>query len=249
MHTYLYDGSFDGLLTAYFYAYKDQNVYTICRQQNYLPDLLSQPQTIATEPEKADRIYRSVLHNLSEKTLRNLYLLYLSEVSECDLLGLHYLRLCFAHGAAVNLAKQQPVIRQVDDTRCKVLKELEHMKGFLRFQQIRPLVFYARFAPDHNQLPLLLPHLQRRFSDQRFIVHDEKRNCALLYNLHHSTIIPFTTEDAAQLLQNCQDDTIDLFRQYFQAINIPERANPRLQAQYMPHRYRAYMKETQPPES
>ena len=35
-------------------------------------------------------------------------------------------------------------------------------------------------------------------------------------------------------------------RQYFQSINIPERANPRLQAQYMPHRYRQYMQETQP---
>ncbi len=245
MRTYLYDGSFDGLLTAYFYAYKDPDVYTVCRQQNYQPDLLSQSRNIVTEPDKADRIYRSVWQNLSEQTLHNLYLLYLSELSDCDLLGLRYLRLCFINGANINLAKQHPVIRQVDDYRHKVYKELEHMKGFLRFQQIAPLTFYACFAPDHNQLPLLLPHLQRRFSDQKMLVHDEKRSCALIYNLHHSTIVPFTADDAARLLQNSQDDTIELFRQYFQSINIPERVNPRLQAQYMPHRYRSYMGETQ----
>ena len=241
----LYDGSFDGLLTAYFYAYKDPDVYTVCRQQNYQPDLLSQSRNIVTEPDKADRIYRSVRQNLSEQTLHNLYLIYLCELSDCDLLGLRYLRLCFINGASINLAKQHPVIRQVDDYRHKVYKELEHMKGFLRFQQIAPLTFYACFAPDHNQLPLLLPHLQRRFSDQKMLVHDEKRSCALIYNLHHSTIVPFTADDAARLLQNSQDDTIELFRQYFQSINIPERANPRLQAQYMPHRYRSYMGETQ----
>ncbi len=245
MRTYLYDGSFDGLLTAYFYAYKDPNVYTVCRQQNYQPDLLSQSRNIVTEPDKADRIYRSVRQNLSEQTLHNLYLLYLCELPDCDLLGLRYLRLCFVNGANINLAKQHPVIRQVDDYRHKVYKELEHMKGFLRFQQIAPLTFYACFAPDHNQLPLLLPHLQRRFSDQKMLVHDEKRSCALIYNLHHSTIVPFTADDAARLLQNSQDDTIELFRQCFQSINIPERANPRLQAQYMPHRYRSYMGETQ----
>lgn len=246
MHTYLYDGSFDGLLTAYFYAYKDPDVYTVCPQQHYQPDLLSQPRSITTEPDKADRIYRSVRQNLSEQTLHNLYLLYLSELPDCDLLGLRYLRLCFVNGAKINLAKHHPVIRQVEDYRHKVHVELEHMKGFLRFQQIAPLIFYAQFAPDHNQLPLLLPHLRRRFSDQKMIVHDKKRHCALIHNLPHSTIMPLTDEDAAQLLQNSQDDTIDLFRQYFQSINIPERANPRLQAQYMPHRYRTYMDETQP---
>ena len=77
------------------------------------------------------------------------------------------------------------------------------------------------------------------------IVHDEKRNCAMLYNLEHSIIIPFTKEQATQLLQNRQDDTIHLFRQYFQTINIPERENLRQQAAFMPHRYRKYMPETQ----
>ncbi len=245
MRLYLYDGTFDGLLTAYFYAYKDQDIYDISRQDSYQVDLLSQPRSIATEVDKAARIYRSVCQKLSADTMRNLYLLYLSELPHCDLLGLRYLRLCFANGTQINRAKQHPIIRQVEDYRHKVMTEYDHMKGFLRFQQIDQQVYFGHFAPDHNQLPLLLPHLEKRFSDQKLIVYDEKRSCALLYDLQRSVIVPFSQADAAQLLQDKQDDTIDLFRQYFQSITIAERANPRLQAQYMPHRYRKYMPETQ----
>lgn len=245
MNTYLYDGSFDGLLTVYFYAWKDVDIYSITRETAYTPDLLSQPVYIAAQPDKAQRIMRSVQQNLSAYTMKNLYLLYLSELPECDLLGLTYLRLCFSKGDGINRAKQHPVIRQVDAIHRKVMHEYDHMKGFLRFQKINDQIFFARFAPDHNQLPLLMHHLTERFSDQKMVVHDEKRNCAMLYNLQERVIVPFTREEAAQLLEDCQDDTIDLFRLYFQTINIPERENLRQQASYMPHRYRKYMPETE----
>ncbi|MBR4944562.1 MAG: TIGR03915 family putative DNA repair protein [Peptococcaceae bacterium] len=244
MHTYLYDGSFDGLLTAYFYAYKDSSVQNICRETDWQPDLLSQPVPVSMEPDKARRVLDSVQKKLSSYTARNLYLLYLSELPGCDLLGLKYLRLCYQQGAGINLAKHHPVIHQVEDIRRKVLHEYDHMKGFLRFQQIDRFVYFARFAPDHNQLPLLIPHLERRFSDQKMIVYDEKRSLAMLYNLEHSILVPFTASDAEQIAGNSSDDFIHLFRQYFQAINIPERANPKQQAGYMPHRYRRYMPET-----
>ena len=249
MHIYLYDGSFDGLLTAYFYAYRDPDVYDICRQSTYQPDLLSQPTVITTQTDKAARITRAVEQKLSAYTMQNLYLLYLSELPYCDLLGLNYLRLCFQQGANINRAKYHPVIRQVEDYRHKVTTELDHMKGFLRFQQIASLVFFARFAPDHNQLPLLQPHLERRFSDQSMIVYDEKRQYALVYDQQHSVMVPFTQADADQLLQGRQDACLLLFRRYFHTISIPERTNPRLQTSYMPHRYCSYMPETQPESS
>lgn len=245
MNAYLYDGSFYGLLTAYFYAWNDNDIYTIAKEAAYTSDLLSRPVHIVTQTDKAQRIIHSVQQNLSAYTMKNLYLIYLSELTECDLLGLTYLRLCFSKGNGINHAKQHPVIRQVDAIHRKVMHEYDHMKGFLRFQKINDQIFFARFAPDHNQLPLLMHHLTERFSDQKMIVHDEKRNCAMLYNLQERVIIPFTKEDAAHILADCQDDTIDLFRRYFQTINIPERENLRQQAGYMPHRYRKYMPETE----
>ena len=245
MYTYLYDGTFDGLLTVYFYAYKDTQIYNICSALHHQPDLLSTVKEIHTETEKAERIRKSVYTKLSSTIMYNLYLLYLSELPNCDILGLQYLHLCYDNGIAINNAKHHPVVRKVEDYRYKVTRELDRMKGFLRFQQIDEKVYYAKFAPDHNQLPLLRNHLEKRFSDQKWIVHDERRNVALIYNLHHSMIVPFTQAEAAQLLQGSRDTYVDLFQKYFQTIAIKERTNKRLQDHYMPKRYRAYMPETE----
>ena len=244
MNTYVYDGSFDGLLTAYFYAYRDKDIMDICAEDTYQPDLLSQRIQIITEGDKAERIRTSIYKKLSSTVMYNLYILYLSELPNCNLLGLEYLRLCYSRGSLINTAKQHPIIRQVDDHRLKVQQELARMKGFIHFQQIDERVYYACFAPDHNQLPLLAKHLEQRFSDQKWIVHDERRNCALIYNLHHSMIVPFTKADAKQLLQDNHDEYTALFKKYFQTIAIKERTNKRLQDQFMPHRYRKYMPET-----
>ena len=120
------------------------------------------------------------------------------------------------------------------------------MKGFLRFQEVAPLFFLAQIEPDHNLLPILIPHLQKRFSDQAMLVFDQKRNRALLLNGQQSTIIPFSQTEADNLLNNCKaDEYAQLFRQYFQTINIPERENLRQQLNYMPRRYRKNMLETQ----
>jgi len=245
MHSYLYDGSFDGLLTVYFYAYNDKNIYEICSQATYQPSLHTIPKDIVTQTDKAERIRKSVYAKLSSSVMYNLYLLYLSELPNCNMLGLEYLRLCYSQGLAIHNAKHHPVIRQLEDYRYKVTRELDRIKGFLRFQQIDSRVYYADFAPDHNQLPLLRNHLEKRFSDQKWIVHDKRRNTALIYNLQHSILIPFTDEEAAQLLKDKQDDYVELFQRYFNTINIKERTNKRLQDQYMPKRYREYMPETQ----
>ena len=245
MHSYLYDGSFDGLLTVYFYAYNDKNIYEICSQATYQPSLHTIPKDIVTQTDKAERIRKSVYAKLSSSVMYNLYLLYLSELPNCNMLGLEYLRLCYNQGIAIHNAKHHPVIRQLEDYRYKVTRELDRIKGFLRFQQIDSRVYYADFAPDHNQLPLLRNHLEKRFSDQKWIVHDKRRNTALIYNLQHSILIPFTDEEAAQLLKDKQDDYVELFQRYFNTISIKERTNKRLQDQYMPKRYREYMPETQ----
>lgn len=245
MHTYLYEDSFDGFLTALFDGYRDTDVVAIVPADAYQPDIFSVQKNIPAQQEKARRIYDSVCSKLSYHTLQNLYYLYLGELPGHGLLALEYLRLCYTKGVQINFAKQHPVIAQVDACRYKVTYELQRIKGFLRFQEIAPLVFYGKIEPDHHQLPLLESHLRRRYSDQKMIVHDVKRKKALVYDLNQSIFVPFSQEEANALLEaGTQDNYIALFRQYFQAANIPERCNPRLQLNYMPRRYRKHMPET-----
>ena len=246
MKILIYDGTFDGLLTACFEGYQDKTVTEITTFDRYQPDLLQQPQEIITDKNKADRVYHSILTKLSAYTLENIYYAYLSELPGCDFLCLQYLRLCYQKGNKINAARQHPIIDGIYRLRFKVTRELDRMKGFLRFQEVAPLFFLAQIEPDHNLLPILIPHLQKRFSDQAMLVFDQKRNRALLLNGQQSTIIPFSQTEADNLLNNCKaDEYAQLFRQYFQTINIPERENLRQQLNYMPRRYRKNMLETQ----
>ena len=60
MNIYLYDGSFEGLLTAIFYSFADKDELDIQRAALYQPTLLSVPLAITTEDDKVRRVSQSI---------------------------------------------------------------------------------------------------------------------------------------------------------------------------------------------
>ncbi|MBE6023583.1 MAG: DNA metabolism protein [Cellulosilyticum sp.] len=238
MLDYLYDGSFSGYLTTLFYAYPLKEEVHIYREQTYSPSLLTISKWIPTEEDKADRVYQSILTKLSYNTLDNLYRLYLSEEEDAETLGLHYIRLCYHFDDQINLAKNNDIIRNVDLTCKRVWTEVHRFYGFVRFKEIGPLTFYAAIEPDHNILPLMMGHFKKRFSDQNFIIHDQKRNCAMIYD-QKEIYIRYLTDDESHILSRAEtpDAFEELFRTYYKATTIAARKNPRLQNNWMPKRY------------
>ena len=92
----IYDGTFEGLLTAIFYAYPLKDEVSISKEGCYTPTLISSPEHITTEEDKFNRVYKSIKNKLSYDTLSNVYLLFLSEVPEVENLILKYLKLCLS---------------------------------------------------------------------------------------------------------------------------------------------------------
>lgn len=238
MIDFLYDGSFEGLLTALFYAYPIKEQTAIYKSEFYETTLLSNYKNINTETDKAERVYVGIESKLSHATLKNIYLLYLSEIENVETLILDYIRLCFKYGDSINLAKNNDIIRKVDLLCRKVTLEVHRFYGFVRFKEIALLTFYAQIEPDHNILPLLGKHFKSRFSDQRFIIHDLKRNFCLVYNLKELFYQKLSSEESSSLMKaNIKDPFETLFNTYFKATTIKERANKRQQHAYMPTRY------------
>lgn len=244
MNHYLYDGTFDGYLTALFYAYSDKEEVHIYKEKEYTPSLLAVSRLITTEADKADRVYQSVYSKLSKETLDQLYHLHLSHKEEADTLGLHYLRLCYQYGDSINLAKHHDIIREVDLINQQIWKEVHLFYGFVRFKEIGPMVFYAAIEPDNNILPLLMPHFRTRFSDQHFIIHDQKRKAAIIYDTKSIRLQYLTVEESLSLARAEIEDRYEtLFRTYFKAATITSRLNPRQQNAYMPKRYYKHLVE------
>lgn len=244
MIDYLYDGSFSGYLTAIFYAYSEKDEVHIYRESTYSPSLLAATRSIETEENKADRVNDSILNKLSWDTLDNLYHIYLSEEPEAETLGLNYLKLCYRYSNSINLAKNNDIIRLVDLTCRRVYGEAHSYLGFVRFKEIGPMTYYAAIEPVHNVLPLLMGHFKRRFSDQNFIIHDQSRKCAIIYDQTEIYLRYLSTEESKDLAKaEISDDFEDLFRTYYKAATIASRKNPRLQNHWMPKRYYKHLVE------
>lgn len=238
MIEYIYDNSFDGLLTALFYAYSSKTEVRITAASRYMPSLLTQPHHVTTEEDKALRLVRSIRHKLSPSLLKDVYYLYLSEAPLAENLILDYLKLCYTYGPSITLAKNNDTIIAVDTLVRKVSHESHRMNGFVRFKEITPGVFYSQIEPDHHMLPLLVTHFTTRFSDQHFIIHDIKRSMALVYNKKEAYLQVLTPEENLSLSTAPSSDPFEeLFKAFYTSTTIPERMNPKLQKRLMPVRY------------
>lgn len=244
MKNYLYDGSFEGLLTTIFYAYQEKDEVLITRSTHYVPHLLYEIHNIKVEDDKFERVYSSIQTKLSTSILSTLYYLYLSELEGCENLCLDYLKLCYRYGETINLAKNNDTIIQVDTFRRKVTLEVHRFNGFVRFNEISSGCYYAQIEPDHNILPLLSDHFTRRFSDQNFIIHDLKRKTALVYTQKEVYLQTLTLSESTALKNlDITDPFESLFKSYYDSTTIKERKNPRLQKSFAPKRYWKHLAE------
>ncbi|QAA31949.1 TIGR03915 family putative DNA repair protein [Clostridium manihotivorum] len=244
MKEFIYDGTFEALLTAVFYAFSTKEASTIKRKLNYSPSLLNETVDIQFEKDKFDKVYYAIENKLSTNTLENVYHVYLSEYDNCEDIILKYLRLAFKYGVKVNLAKNNDIILLVDKYCRRVTYEAHRFTGFVRFKEIGPLSYYASIEPDHNILPILITHFTNRFSDQNFILHDIRREKAIIYNKTESLIIDLSKEDGLRIESSSNDSNFEgLWKTFYTSVNIEERRNEKLRRHYMPKRYWSHLTE------
>ncbi len=225
-------------LTTIFYAYSYKEDVKITISSSYVPSLITTTEEITTEEDKFNRVYSSIKDNLSYLTLKNVYYLYLSALPSSEDLIFKYIKLCYKFGDSINLAKNNDIILTVDKYCRRVSLEAHRFTGFVRFKEIAPFTFYSVIEPDHNILPLIQTHFIERFSDQNFIIHDIKRELALIYNKKDGIISSFSKANGEYLEASSLNDNFEsLWKEFYNSINIKERENLKLTRRSMPIRY------------
>ncbi len=241
---YVYDGTFEGLLTCVYEAYykevPDRISCGALLQENLLDNYIS----IDTDMDKATKVMTAVRAKISEDALENAFHVYLSELPDIGIWIYRYLRLGFRVGPTVDNYLWEDTVLKILEIARKVRFESHRMLGLIRFRELAGGTYYAPIGPDHNIVGLVAPHFAKRLGDQRWMIHDVKRNIAALYNLKEWTIAVIHQKKALPL----HGDELEfqrLWKQYFQSVAITGRTNPRLQRQHMPSRYWLYLVEKQ----
>ena len=147
-----------------------------------------------------------------------------------------------------------PDVQRVLTAAYRVWKELDRLRGLLRFSPAPSGIHIARCTPDHFVLPGLADHFTLRFGETSWGIIDERRALALVRSdgeaarlIPREALPQAFAESWAALpghgVPGTGDPWEDLWRNYHRAVNNETRSNPQLQRQFMPKRYWNYLPE------
>ena len=207
---------------------------------------------IATDQEKADRVWAGLQKKLKKDWLRKFYCSYLSEIPEAYEHLFQFTIYIFQNesGAAANYGNDH--VMALSKYAKSVEREKHRMEAFIRFQKTGDGMFYASIDPDFNVLPLISNHFKNRYADQEWIIYDLKRKYGLHYNL--KTVEEITIDFASEVNQKSpalilMDEKEELYsllwKDYFKSANIVARKNTKLHVKHVPKRYWKYLTEKQ----
>lgn len=244
MIVFLFDGTFEGLLTCVYEAYynvlKPDNILS---QTDFQHNLIDEPIMISTDAMKTQKVYDAIENKISSEALSLIFYTSLSEFPESPWLIFNYIKLGFKYGSKINLHLYDDTVLKIHKISDKVKKECHNMLGFVRFDLIEHNIYYSSIQPDFYILPLLAPHFEKRLSDQNWIIHDVKRNKAIVYNTKDWFITEFDSSSFSNLPARTEQTYERLWRTYFQTATIASRENPKLQKAHMPVRYWKHLTE------
>lgn len=237
MINYIYDGSFEGLLTSVYEAYYNrQNPYDILPKDSMEENFLMDNIYIKTDREKSRKVYEAIENKISNESLRKVFYCYLSELPKHGILTLQYLRLGFKIGSNVDLNLANDIVREIDNIYNKVSRERHRFLGLIRFKEIENNILYSSIEPDYNIIGLLAPHFARRMKNENWVIHDVKRGIGILYNKKEWVIKDIEINDSLVLREE-EEEYQELWKTYFKAIAIENKINPKLQKRNMPMKY------------
>ncbi len=253
---FIYDGSFDGLLTAVFEAYNEKILPDKIITEEESPGLLFEDNRfVDTDPEKSFRVLNGVLRELGASGVEDLKLAACSGQHDKGIVIFNYLRAVFKFGKKVESMYNLPQVMDYTSILHRVGYEIERCKGFIRFRELKNGILYAEYEPDNDITEYLMSYFSKRNNDDLFIIRDVGRNIFGLYNRETYIVgqwdVSGETESEAlsESRQKFYSDAdimfTELWKQYYGTISVASRKNERLRRQYMPRRYWKYLIETE----
>ncbi|EKU91540.1 TIGR03915 family putative DNA repair protein [Bacteroides oleiciplenus] len=256
MTIFIFDNTFEGLLTSVFEAYSRRTFPdALLPEGEPLPLFHDEAFMVITEEKKAKRVWRGLQKKLSSGALSCLAQCWLAEEAETPILLFRYMRKAIDAPRSIETNFADPDVLEFSRMWKRVDWERLRMLQFIRFQKAADGTFFAAVEPEKNALPLAIDHFKDRFADQPWLIYDIKRAYGFYYDLKEVRQVTFEEGSreghlvTGMLDESLMDKDEKLFQQlwktYFKAICIKERINPRKHKQDMPVRYWKHLTEKQ----
>lgn len=175
MSILLYDGSFEGWLSAVYDVYEHKFKDVKFEDQSCTQPLFYHKHIVATDEAKARRVWNGLLKHVSKGAVSNLYYAFLAELPDIEQTLLLYVQYAFSNLQSIETDYTKTFVLNVAQIARKVHREKHRMEAFVRFQLTKDELYYSIIQPDYNVLPLISNHFEKRYADQRWLIYDGKR--------------------------------------------------------------------------
>lgn len=247
----LFDGSWKGLLTAIFEVFERKWFNAgIFVEDDYQATMFDDRFRVVTDNEKAKRVYDGLRKRLDAASFKTFFYAFFSEQPVCYQYLLDMAVYVFRSREKVADNFGHPAVLGVSQFAKSVGREAHRMKAFIRFQKLSDGTFFEAVHPDFNVLPLVASHFKKRYTDQPWIIYDEKRKFGLYYD---KTVIQEITfhfwerkKDTDVVVQRFDANEMkydQLWKDYYKSATIASRKNEASRRRHVPLRYRKYLNE------
>ena len=239
MPNYYYDGSFDGLLTVIFIAYKDRknNEFRIIVKTGQLLLGLDDINVI-TNFSKARRVEKAICDKLSQNFLNNIRTCFLSCDKNKDTVIVHTVYKALKQGEEILNSLDEHAF-YVNKLVKQVLNERHRYLGVLRFKEVKDGTMFSTIEPKNNVLPILLFHFINRMKREKFAIYDKKRKMIAYYDTKKVEI--FFVKSLEIEWSDEEIEYSELWKTFHKSISIKERENKKLQQSNLPKYYWKYL--------
>ena len=242
MRIYLYDGGFEGFLTALALGLESREACAISKEAGAEAGLFTEFINSGTDPAKAAGARDLIEIRGSLDAWQRVRYAFLSEVPGSETAILEYVKLLKEKGRRADNLLADDRVRTVHSLADKVCGEAHRFKGFVRFKELADKTLYARIEPDHNVLPLLTGHFRARLGEFNWVIHDARRGTAAFYFDKKLVLAPLEAAKALEF-DGKEAEVQALWKHFFKTVAIKERINPKLQRQNVPFKYRGNLTE------
>ncbi|MEO9893832.1 TIGR03915 family putative DNA repair protein [Aurantibacter sp.] len=237
----IYDGSFNGYLTAVYIAYeKNITVSNIQKTSVNINGLFTNTKTIFTNLEKAKRVWHGV-ERKSMTAIKNIYFAYQSETEDVEILLFKYLQKLFKEHDPFPTEFSNPIDLKIEQLVKSVSHEKQHIEAFSKFKKTKDNISFINIEPEFDILPLISKNYRSKYNEQHWLIYDIKRNYGIYYDLEKVEIISldlqdFYTSNSYSIGTFAEIDFTyqELFDNYFRSISIHSRINKKVLKQQEP---------------
>ena len=192
--TLIYDGSFNGFLTAIFCAFEEpKSSIIIQKKETNTTTLFTNTSIIFTDMPKAEQVWNTI-QNKNNAAIKKVYFAFLSGTKNIENQLYLFIKNLFNPYIASQLGYCSSLAIKIDNLAQRVSKEKKYLEESLELTPSKDGIYFSNITPENDILPLLTKYFRLKYHNQSWLIFDAKRNYGMYYNQFCVEIVTLDTK-------------------------------------------------------